>query len=92
MTTTQEVCIFTDVVDPFTGGKIVINSWGGRTAYSPLTECCGASATGTEWGTACRVCYEEVDASFGGLYFWADLNEGTKALLQPWLDKANLPV
>ena len=31
----------------------------------PLTPCCDASATGTEWGTACRSCYEEIDSSFG---------------------------
>lgn len=31
----------------------------------PLTPCCQASATGTDYGTACRSCYEEIDSIFG---------------------------
>ncbi len=31
----------------------------------PLTPCCEASATGTEYGIACRSCYEEIDSAFG---------------------------
>ena len=30
-----------------------------------LTECCGASATGTTRGTACRGCYRPLDDRFG---------------------------
>lgn len=30
-----------------------------------LTECCGASATGTEHGTACRGCYRPIDSRLG---------------------------
>lgn len=30
-----------------------------------LTDCCGASAKGTEWGIACRACYGDVDPSLG---------------------------
>lgn len=34
----------------------------------PLTTCCQATATGTEWGTACRACYEEIDTAFGACW------------------------
>lgn len=33
--------------------------------YYPLTECCGATATGSEGATCCRSCYIEVDTIFG---------------------------
>lgn len=90
--TSEEICIITDVVDPDTDGLIVINAWGGRVAFSPLTPCCNASATGTEWGTACRACYEDVDDSFGLIYFWNDLDKATQTALKPWLDTAGLTV
>lgn len=32
-----------------------------------LTECCGASAKGGEYGTVCRACYEDIDPALGGL-------------------------
>lgn len=31
-----------------------------------LTECCGASAKGMEWGIGCRSCYDECDPALGG--------------------------
>lgn len=31
----------------------------------PTTECCGATATGSEGATCCRACYEEIDPVFG---------------------------
>lgn len=34
----------------------------------PLTPCCEASATGTDYGTACRSCYEEVSSMFGACW------------------------
>lgn len=36
-------------------------------AYA-LTDCCQASATGTDDGTACRSCYELIDSSFGSCW------------------------
>jgi len=41
----------------------------------PVTDCCQATAKGTDWGTCCRVCYEEVDSMFGMYWddqMWAD--------------------
>jgi hypothetical protein len=38
------------------------------TAIYPLTECCSAVATGTEWGTCCKDCYHEVDTAFGAVW------------------------
>lgn len=32
-----------------------------------LTDCCGASAKGMEWGIGCRSCYGEIDPALGGL-------------------------
>lgn len=31
----------------------------------PVTDCCKASAKGTDGGTCCRSCYNEVDSLFG---------------------------
>lgn len=31
-----------------------------------LTDCCGASAKGMEWGIGCRACYDEIDPALGG--------------------------
>ena len=39
--------------------------------YTILTPCCNASATGTDYGTACRACYDEVNPLFG-LYWLPD--------------------
>jgi hypothetical protein len=36
----------------------------------PVTDCCQATAKGTEWGTCCRSCYAEVDSFYGA--FWTD--------------------
>lgn len=36
----------------------------------PVTDCCQATAKGTEWGICCRSCYGEVDSFFGS--FWTD--------------------
>ena len=30
-----------------------------------LTPCCNASATGTQYGTACRGCYHQIDPDYG---------------------------
>jgi hypothetical protein len=30
-----------------------------------LTDCCQASATGTDDGTACRSCYDLIDSAYG---------------------------
>lgn len=51
-----------------------------------LTECCGASATGIEDGTACRNCYNLVDPLLGGcpdqIVRWAP-NTGTSFTPKP---------
>jgi hypothetical protein len=39
-----------------------------------LTECCQASATGTDDGTACRSCYELVDSSLGACWTVAEFD------------------
>lgn len=36
--------------------------------YYPLTDCCGASATGSMGATCCRACYEEVDTILGACW------------------------
>jgi hypothetical protein len=33
--------------------------------YYLLTPCCDASATGVEYGTACRGCYQGIDPFYG---------------------------
>lgn len=45
--------------------------------YYPLTPCCQATGTGTDDGTCCRVCYDNVDSIFG--IVWTEL-EWTKEL------------
>jgi|LakMenEpi03Aug12_release.lakeMendotaPanAssembly.Ray.scaffolds.fasta_scaffold01021_69 hypothetical protein len=39
-----------------------------------LTECCQASATGTDDGTACRSCYEPVADSLGSCWTVAEFD------------------
>lgn len=34
----------------------------------PVTDCCQATAKGTEWGICCRGCYEEVDSAYGSCW------------------------
>jgi hypothetical protein len=43
---------------------------GGGVMFSRLTNCCGASAKGVEWGThvACRACYAELDPEMGAAW------------------------
>jgi len=41
----------------------------------PLTPCCQASAKGTEYGTACRACYAEIDPVFGICWTTAEFEE-----------------
>ena len=61
---------------PVNEGKYLV--WGEDevTIYScegvkyPVTDCCQATAKGTEWGICCRACYEEVDSFYGA--FWTD--------------------
>jgi hypothetical protein len=38
-----------------------------------LTGCCGATATGSDGGVACRVCYEEVNPSLGASMYPEDI-------------------
>lgn len=45
----------------------------------PTTPCCGASATGTMDGTACRSCYTEVDPYFGLAFTMAEVESGKAA-------------
>lgn len=37
-----------------------------------LTDCCGASVTGTERGVSCRSCYKTVDSALGMAWTVAD--------------------
>lgn len=43
---------------------LYVAPWG----ISPLTPCCCAAATGTEWGICCKGCYEDVDPMFGSCW------------------------
>ena len=57
--------------------KVLLNAPTGQIVAShgmiyPLTPCCKASATGTEYGTACRSCYQEIDPMYG---FCAVIND-----------------
>lgn len=36
--------------------------------YYPVTDCCGASATGSMGATCCRSCYNEVDSILGACW------------------------
>lgn len=51
------------------GGLIArdVSNYGDKThvAYYYLTPCCQATATGTEYGIACRGCYEEGYEKYG---------------------------
>ena len=60
-------CGTSAVLDPETG------------LVAPLTPCCGATATGTTDGTACRACYEIVSPLYG--------TSGWTALVQAAEDK-----
>jgi hypothetical protein len=55
----------------------------GSVMFSRLSECCGASAKGVEYGThvACRRCYAELDPEFG--MAWEDADD-----LRRWVDEA----
>lgn len=44
-----------------------------------LTSCCGASATGTEAGVACRACYCPIDDRMGMAWLAADFVAGYPA-------------
>lgn len=47
-----------------TKSGVTICVWEGQFAY-PLTECCGASAKGGEFGIVCRACYADIDPMYG---------------------------
>lgn len=55
------------------GHEVRIDSWGMRYATDEtgwtwyLTDCCDASAKGSECGTVCRACYRPVCSSLGGI-------------------------
>jgi hypothetical protein len=50
----------------------------GNTVY-PTTPCCGAIATGSMEGTACRACYTELDDYFGIAFSMAEVKSGKAA-------------
>jgi len=70
MSATTDKVIITDILDPYTQGKLAVYIFpnGNWMAY-PLTLCCEASAKGTGEGVCCRNCYELVDESFGCGYY-----------------------
>jgi hypothetical protein len=48
------------------------SDYGGKITFYPLSDCCQATGKGVEYGSgvACRACYEELDAFYGG--FWSE--------------------
>jgi hypothetical protein len=58
-----------------------------------LTDCCGASATGTCSGdVACRSCYRDVDPGLGGLPVWDPFVEtyGDGISYDSWVSMYNI--
>ena len=60
-------------------GVAVYSSYG---VFYPVTDCCKATAKGTEWGICCRSCYAEVDSFFGSC--WNE-EEWAKDIAQGWV-------
>lgn len=73
------------------GRAVKLDTWGmeyvrdeGFAFY--ITPCCDASAKGVEYGTACRACFTEIDAVYGGVPepFDEDMTEDEKRKLAEW--------
>jgi hypothetical protein len=52
-------------IDPYDASYITMAQDSQSGSMYPVTDCCGASATGSMGGTACRSCYAEIPAHYG---------------------------